>query len=238
MLTVKNLNVYHGYIHAVKNISFEIKKGEIFSLIGANGAGKSSLLSAISGIKIPDSGEIYFEDTPIQNLGIRKMVNKGIVLVPEGREIFYEMTVKENLLLGAYRHKKKINILAELEKVYSLFPILKKMEKRIAGTLSGGEQQMVAIGRGLMAQPSLLLLDEPSLGLAPLIIKEIFEQLKTLKNSGVTIILVEQNAKAALNISDHAAVLVRGEIVAIEKAEKLLQDSHLHEMYVGASLSN
>lgn len=238
MLTVKNLNVYHGYIHAVKNISFEIKKGEIFSLIGANGAGKSSLLSAISGIKIPDSGEIYFEDRPIQNLGIRKMVNKGIVLVPEGREIFYEMTVKENLLLGAYRHKKKINILAELEKVYSLFPILKKMEKRIAGTLSGGEQQMVAIGRGLMAQPSLLLLDEPSLGLAPLIIKEIFEQLKTLKNSGVTIILVEQNAKAALNISDHAAVLVRGEIVAIEKAEKLLQDSHLHEMYVGASLSN
>lgn len=238
MLTVKNVNVYHGYIHAVKNISFEIKRGEIFSLIGANGAGKSSLLSAISGIKMPDSGEIYFDDKPIQNLGIRKMVNKGIVLVPEGREIFYEMTVRENLLLGAYRHKKKINIVEELERVYSLFPVLKKMEKRIAGTLSGGEQQMVAIGRGLMAKPSLLLLDEPSLGLAPLIIKEIFEQLKTLKNSGVTIILVEQNAKAALNISDHAAVLVRGEIVAIEKAEKLLQDSHLHEMYVGASLSN
>ncbi|MFJ7728473.1 ABC transporter ATP-binding protein [Neobacillus sp. NPDC097160] len=238
MLTVKKLNVYHGYIHAVKNISFEIKRGEIFSLIGANGAGKSSLLSAISGIKIPDSGEIYFDDMPIQNLGIRKMVNKGIVLVPEGREIFYDMTVKENLLLGAYRHNKKINLVEELERVYSLFPGLKKMEKRIAGTLSGGEQQMVAIGRGLMAKPSLLLLDEPSLGLAPLIIKEIFEQLKTLKNSGVTIILVEQNAKAALNISDHAAVLVRGEIVAIEKAEKLLQDSHLHEMYVGTSLTN
>jgi branched-chain amino acid transport system ATP-binding protein len=238
MLTVKNLNVYHGYIHAVKNISFEIKRGEIFSLIGANGGGKSSLLSAISGIKIPDSGEIYFDNMRIQNLGIRKMVNKGIVLVPEGREIFYDMTVKENLLLGAYRHYKNINLVEELERVYSLFPVLKKMEKRIAGTLSGGEQQMVAIGRGLMAKPSLLLLDEPSLGLAPLIIKEIFEQLKTLKNSGVTIILVEQNAKAALNISDHAAVLVRGEIVAIEKAEKLLQDSHLHEMYVGTSLSN
>jgi branched-chain amino acid transport system ATP-binding protein len=238
MLIVKNLNVYHGYIHAVKNISFEIKRGEIFSLIGANGAGKSSLLSAISGIKIPDSGEIYFDNGQIQNLGIRKVVNKGIVLVPEGREIFYEMTVKENLLLGAYRHKKKINIIEELERVYTLFPVLKKMEKRIAGTLSGGEQQMVAIGRGLMAKPSLLLLDEPSLGLAPLIIKEIFEQLKTLKNSGVTTILVEQNAKAALNISDHAAVLVRGEIVALEKAEKLLQDSHLHEMYVGSSLSN
>jgi branched-chain amino acid transport system ATP-binding protein len=238
MLEVKQLDVYYGHVHALKNVSFHVNSGEIFSLIGANGAGKSTLLSAISGLLKPRSGNMTLHARQIQQNSVRSMVNLGVTMVPEGRQIFYDMTVKENLLLGGYRHKNKINFNEELEKIYNLFPTLQRMEKRIAGTLSGGEQQMVAIGRGLMSKPELLLLDEPSLGLAPLVIKEIFEQFNKLRNSGVTIILVEQNAKAALKVSDRAAVLVRGRIAKIDTAEKLLNNPNLHELYVGSSLAS
>ncbi|MCM3568096.1 ABC transporter ATP-binding protein [Neobacillus mesonae] len=237
MLEVKQLNVSYGHVKAIHDVSFHVKNGEIFSLIGANGAGKSTLLLAISGVLSPQGGEILYNNHPVQEKNVRYMVNQGVTLVPEGRQIFYDMKVKENLMLGAYRHKKKINILEELEKVYELFPVLKTMESRIAGTLSGGEQQMVAIGRGLMSNPTLLLLDEPSLGLAPLVIKEIFLQLEKLRKTGVTIILVEQNAKAALKISDRAAVLVRGKIEKIDLAENLFQNQNLHEMYVGTAVN-
>jgi branched-chain amino acid transport system ATP-binding protein len=238
MLEVNQLNVYYDHVQALRDVSFSVKKGEIFSLIGANGAGKSTLLSAIAGMLRPRSGEIIFHGKQVQHTGVRHMVNSGVTLVPEGRQIFYDMTVRENLMLGGYRNKGKIRFDEELEKIYELFPVLRKMEKRIAGTLSGGEQQMVAIGRGLMAKPELLLLDEPSLGLAPLIIKEIFEQFEKLRNSGVTIILVEQNAKAALKVSDRAAVLVRGSIVKIDTAEELMDNPNLHELYVGSALSD
>lgn len=235
MLKIDDLFYSYGAIQAIKGTSFEVKKGEIFSLIGSNGAGKSTLLSCIAGVLKPQSGDIQLKGKSVANKGVRKMVNSGVILVPEGRQIFGDLKVKENLLLGAYRHDKNSNLEQELEQVYDLFPKLKDLKDRTAGTLSGGEQQMVAIGRGLMAKPEILLLDEPSLGLAPLIIKEIFLQLEKLKETGVTIILVEQNAKAALKISDRAAVLIRGEIEIIEDAQVLLNSKNLSEMYVGSS---
>lgn len=235
MLEIRDLHYSFGAIQALKGISFDVNKGEIFSLVGSNGAGKSTLLSNIAGVLKPQQGELLLNGQSIAGKGIRHMVNSGVILVPEGRQIFGDLKVKENLLLGAYRLVNKVNLEKELEQVYELFPKLKLLQDRTAGTLSGGEQQMVAIGRGLMAKPEILLLDEPSLGLAPLIIKEIFLQLENLKQTGVTVILVEQNAKAALKISDRAAVLVRGEIEVIEDAQVLLNSQNLIEMYVGSS---
>jgi branched-chain amino acid transport system ATP-binding protein len=235
MLKVRQLNAYYGHVQVLRDISFEVQAGEIFTLIGLNGAGKSTLLSAISGVHSQKTGEIWFEDQPVQRLGVQKIVNLGMTQVPEGRQIFYELTVRENLMLGAYRHKGKIDFKKELEHIYEIFPALASMENRIAGTLSGGEQQMVAIGRGLMAKPKLLLLDEPSLGLAPLIIKEIFGQFDKLRKSGVTIIMVEQNANIALKVADRAAVLVRGQITKIDSAASLLARSDLHDLYIGTA---
>lgn len=235
MLEIRDLHYSYGAIQALRGVSFDVKKGEIFSLIGSNGAGKSTLLSTIAGVHKPQQGEVLLNNQAIHGKGVRNIVNAGVILVPEGRQIFGDLKVKENLLLGAYRRGKKVNLEKELDQVYELFPKLKILENRTAGTLSGGEQQMVAIGRGLMAKPDILLLDEPSLGLAPLIIKEIFLQLETLKQTGVTIILVEQNAKAALKISNRAAVLVRGKIEIIEDAQVLLDSDNLSEMYVGST---
>lgn len=235
MLEIRDLHYSYGAIQALKGISFDVKKGEIFSLVGSNGAGKSTLLSNIAGVLKSQQGELLLNGQSMAGKGVRHMVNSGVILVPEGRQIFGDLKVKENLLLGAYRHGKKVNLEKELEQVYELFPKLKLLQDRTAGTLSGGEQQMVAIGRGLMAKPEILLLDEPSLGLAPLVIKEIFLQLENLKQTGVTVILVEQNAKAALKISDRAAVLVRGVIEVIEDAHVLLNSKKLTEMYVGST---
>lgn len=235
MLQVKQLSAYYGHVQALRNVSFDVKSGEIFTLIGPNGAGKSTLLSAIAGALSPREGEILFEGMPVHRQSVQRMVNQGITLVPEGRQVFYEMTVRENLMLGGFRHRRSINFAEELDKIYELFPALKPMDKRIAGTLSGGEQQMVAIGRGLMSNPKLLLLDEPSLGLAPLIIKEIFGQFDKLRNSGVTIIMVEQNAKVALKVADRGAVLVRGAIMKVDSARNLLESPDLQQLYVGSS---
>ena len=205
MLKIKNLNVYYGAIHALKSINIEIKEGEIVTLIGSNGAGKTSTLKAISGIIPCKSGTIEFEGKDITNVQPHKLVYAGIGHVPEGRRIFSELTVMENLELGAYTRRDK-EIKSDFEKVFEKFPRLKERRKQDAGTLSGGEQQMLAIGRALMSRPKLLLLDEPSMGLAPIIVRQIFSTIKEINKSGTTILLVEQNANMALSIADRAYV--------------------------------
>ncbi|MGD9369206.1 MAG: ABC transporter ATP-binding protein [Desulfobacteraceae bacterium] len=236
MLAVRDLNVSFGGIRALRGISLDIQKGRIVSVIGANGAGKSTLLKTIAGLVRPKQGTISAGKYDIGGLAPKAIVKKGLSLVPEGRRLFTSLSVLDNLMLGAYlrsgrRHRAQVS--RTLERVYTLFPRLKERSAQVAGTLSGGEQQMVSIGRALMTRPGLLMLDEPSMGLAPLVIKEIFKTIIELNRSGVTILLVEQNAKAALEISTHAYVLETGRIVREGSGAKLLCDQAIVQDYLG-----
>jgi len=233
MLKLENVETYYGNIHALKNISLDINGGEIVTVIGANGAGKTTTLKTICGLVHATSGKIYFNGNDITNLDTADIVEAGIAMVPEGRRIFPRMTVLENLQLGAYLNKNREEIKKDLEKVFELFPILKNRLKQIAGTLSGGEQQMLAIGRALMAKPKLLLLDEPSMGLAPMIVSNIFEIIKEINRKGTTILLVEQNAQMALSIADKGYVIETGKIVLQDTAENLLNNEEVKKAYLG-----
>ncbi len=232
MLKIDNINLYYGGIHALKDLSLEVKKGEIVTLIGANGAGKTSTLRAISGLEPIKSGTISYKDSPINKVPAHKIVSLGLSHVPEGRKIFANLTVLENLELGAYLRKDK-EIQKDMEMVFSKFPRLKEREKQQAGTLSGGEQQMLAIGRALMNRPEMLILDEPSMGLAPLVVKDIFNTIVEINKSGTTILLVEQNANMALSIADRAYVLETGKIVLNGDAKELLEDDSIKSAYLG-----
>lgn len=235
MLTVKNLNVYYGGIHAIRDISLEVNEGEIVSLIGANGAGKTTTMQAISGLLKPKSGEIEFLGNNLLKTEAHNIVKLGLAQSPEGRRIFANMTVRENLDMGSYAIKDSYeNIKAERKAIYDRFPRLRERKKQLAGTLSGGEQQMLAIGRALMSRPKLLLLDEPSMGLSPILVKEIFEIIKDVNKSGVTVLLVEQNAKMALSISNRAYVLETGKIVMQGDAQNLLENADVKKAYLGA----
>lgn len=233
MLTINDIDVFYGNIHALKGVSLEINEGEIVTLIGANGAGKSTLLKTISGLLKPKKGGISFEGSSIAGKVAQAVVKKGISHVPEGRRIFAGMSVEENLEMGAYLRKDKQGIREDFEKVYRLFPRLLERKKQQAGTLSGGEQQMLAMGRALMARPRLLLLDEPSMGLAPLLVKTIFEIIREINKTGTTILLVEQNANMALSIADRAYVIETGKIVAAGTAEELNQSDRIRNAYLG-----
>lgn len=232
-LTIENLKVNYGGIEAVKGISLDIPKGKIITLIGANGAGKSSILRTISGLVKPKEGMISFEGEDITGKEPTSIVSKGITLVPEGRKIFPDLTVKENLKLGAYMRKDDIT--ADMERVFSLFPRLKEREWQAGGTLSGGEQQMLAVGRALMSSPKLIMMDEPSLGLAPIIVQDIFKIIKTVNDEGITVLLIEQNANMALKIADYAYVLETGRISKSGVGAELLADESIKEAYLGKS---
>lgn len=231
MLKVENLKVNFGGIEAVKGISFEVKEGEIVTLIGSNGAGKSTTLRAISGLVKPSEGRIIFEGTDITKIGSSEIVGKGITLCPEGRRIFPDMTVLENIKIGAYLRNDDLT--NDIEKCHRLFPILKERENQLAGTLSGGEQQMLAVARSLMSRPKIMMLDEPSLGLAPLIVKDIFNILKEINEEGVTILLIEQNANMALRLADKAYVLETGTIAMQGSGKELLDNPKIKEAYLG-----
>ncbi len=233
VLKVKGLNVFYGTIHALHDLSFEVTEGEIVTLIGANGAGKSTTLRTISGIIPAKSGEIAFMGKQIANIPGNRIVEMGIGQVPEGRRIFANMTVMENLEMGAYTRKDKNNLKADYEMVFTRFPRLKERIRQIAGTLSGGEQQMLSMGRTLMSRPRLLLLDEPSMGLAPLLVKEIFSIIADINKSGTTVLLVEQNANMALSIANRAYVLETGRIVSSGDARQLAQSEEVRKAYLG-----
>lgn len=233
MLEIKNLNVHYGVIHALKNISLKVNQGEIVTLLGSNGAGKTTTLRTISGLHKATSGEIVFKGTDITNLSASKRVEMKISQVPEGRRIFPAMTVVENLELGAYLRRDKANINKDMDYVYELFPILGQRKKQTAGTLSGGEQQMLAMGRALMSRPEILLLDEPSMGLAPLLVREIFDIIVNINKDGTTILLVEQNAKIALSIADRAYVIETGSIVMSGTGEELANSDEIQKAYLG-----
>ena len=232
MLKIDNINLYYGGIHALKDLSLDVKKGEIVTLIGANGAGKTSTLRAISGLEPIKSGTISYKASPINKVPAHKIESLGLSHEPEGRKIFANLTVLENLELGAYLRKDK-EIQKDMEMVFSKFPRLKEREKQQAGTLSGGEQQMLAIGRALMNRPEMLILDEPSMGLAPLVVKDIFNTIVEINKSGTTILLVEQNANMALSIADRAYVLETGKIVLSGDAKELLEDDSIKSAYLG-----
>ena len=233
MLKVKDLSVYYGVIQATKEINFEVNEGEIVSLIGANGAGKSTVLKAISGLHRPKSGEILFKDQPIQKESTRKIVQLGISQVPEGRHVFKGMTVMENLEMGAFLRKDKSEIQKDLKMVFNRFPVLEERKKQDTATLSGGEQQMVAMGRALMSRPKLLLLDEPSMGLAPLFIKEIFNIIQMINKQGTMVLLIEQNAKVALEIAHRGYVLETGKVVQTGTGKELLASDEVQKAYLG-----
>lgn len=233
MLKVENINVYYGAIHALKGINVDVKEGEIVTLIGANGAGKSTILRTISGLLRTKTGNVLFEGNSIATMAAEEIVKKGISQVPEGRRIFANMTVEENLELGAYIRSDNAGIRKDIDKVFDRFPRLGERRKQLSGTLSGGEQQMLAIGRGLMSQPRLLLLDEPSMGLAPLLVKEIFSIIKEINASGTTILLVEQNANMALSIAHQAYVLETGRIMLSGPAKELMESAEVRKAYLG-----
>ena len=234
MLEVRNIQTCYGNIQALKNVSLSINEGEIVTLIGANGAGKSTTLMSICGVTPPRHGEIVFRGQPIQNLSAEKIVSLGICQVPEGRHIFPQMSVLENLEMGAYMRNDKAAIKSDIDYVFDRFPILEQRRQQAGGTLSGGEQQMLAISRALLARPSLLLLDEPSLGLAPLIIKQIFEIIKKINvESNTTVFLVEQNANQALKIAHRGYVMENGAITLEDKAENLLSNEDVKKAYLG-----
>ncbi|MBE5856369.1 MAG: ABC transporter ATP-binding protein [Lachnospiraceae bacterium] len=233
MLEVRDLNVYYGMIQAIKGISFDVNKGEIIALIGANGAGKTTILHTISGLIAPKSGTITFEGKSIENCPAHKIVSMGMAHVPEGRRVFAELSVLQNLRLGAYTRKDKIEIEETLQNVYERFPRLEERKNQMAGTLSGGEQQMLAMGRALMSHPSLIIMDEPSMGLSPIFVNEIFDIIKEVSNSGTTVLLVEQNAKKALSIADRAYVLETGRIVLDGDAKDLLNNDSIKKAYLG-----
>jgi branched-chain amino acid transport system ATP-binding protein len=233
VLSIKGLNLYYGAIHALKDIDIEVNEGEIVTLIGANGAGKSSTLRAISGLTAFKNGDITFNNSSIKAWPAHKLVSSGIGHVPEGRKIFANLTVKENLELGAYLRKDKNQIKQDFELVFEKFPRLKERAAQVAGTLSGGEQQMLAIGRALMNRPKLLLLDEPSMGLAPIIVRSIFDTIVEINKAGTTVLLVEQNAHLALSIADRAYVLETGKVVLSGSAQALLRDEKVKSAYLG-----
>ena len=233
ILKVSDINVYYGAIHAIKGVSFEVNPGEVVTLIGANGAGKSTTLQTVSGLLHSRTGSIEFLGENLMGVPAHKVVAKGLAQVPEGRRVFLQMTVEENLEMGAYTRSGG-DIDADLEKVYAYFPRLMERRRQIAGTLSGGEQQMLAIGRALVAKPKIILFDEPSLGLAPLIVKEVFEAIREIKQEGTTILLVEQNSKLALNTADRAYVLKNGEIALSGKCSDLLNNEEVKSAYLGA----
>lgn len=232
MLKVSDINVYYGNIHAIKDISFEVAKGEIVSLIGANGAGKSTILKTVSGLLRTKTGSITFLDGDIRTAAPNHIVKLGLAHVPEGRRIFLQMTVQENLEMGAYTQKPAA-LSADLDNVYERFPRLKERRRQVAGTLSGGEQQMLAMGRALMSHPTLLMLDEPSMGLAPILVEQIFDIIQELHRAGTTILLVEQNAQMALSIADRAYVLETGRIVMSGTAKEMREDERVQKAYLG-----
>jgi len=238
LLEIENINTYYGNIHALKDVSLHVDEGEIVAVIGANGAGKTTLLNTISGVLHPRTGEILFEGQPVSRLSPDRVVRVGISQVPERRQVFSTLNTLDNLLLGAYvRHGKepKEEIQKDLDFVFEVFPILQDRQKQTGGTLSGGEQQMLALGRGLMAKPKLLLMDEPSLGLAPLLVREIFRVVGELREHGTTILLVEQNARAALKLADRGYVMETGNVVLEGTCEELLGDARVQEAYLGVS---
>ena len=233
LLQVEDINVYYGAIHAIKGISFEVYPDEIVTLIGANGAGKSTTLNTIAGLLRPRSGHIVLEGKDRTTIPASRIVSQGMALCPEGRRIFQQMTVRENLEMGGYTRPKS-EIPASLEEMFTRFPRLKEREKQIAGTLSGGEQQMLAMARALMSKPKLLMLDEPSMGLAPILVEQIFDIIKELHDAGVTILLVEQNAQMALSIADRAYVLETGRIAMTGEASALLKNDDVRKAYLGS----
>ena len=235
MLAVKDLEVYYGSIHAIKEISFDVREGEIVTLIGANGAGKTTTLHAISGLVKARSGEINFCGNNLRSMEAHKIIRLGLAQVPEGRRIFASMTVQENLEMGAYIRRDRDQIQQDYERVFERLPRLKERRRQIAGTLSGGEQQMLAIGRALMSNPKMLLLDEPSMGLSPLLVSEIFKIIRDVNESGMTVLLVEQNAKQALEIADRAYVLETGTISMSGDALELAADEKVRAAYLGGS---
>ncbi len=232
MLKVENLNVYYGSINAIKGISFEVNQGEIVTMIGANGAGKSTTMNTVAGLLKPRSGSIVFEDKDITHMPASKVVSLGLALCPEGRRVFQQMSVRENLEMGGYTRQAS-EIAPALEHVFELFPRLKERQRQIAGTLSGGEQQMLAMGRAMMSKPKLLMLDEPSMGLAPLLVEQIFDIILSLNKAGTTILLVEQNAQMALSIADRAYVLETGNIFKEGSADMLMHDDAVRKAYLG-----
>lgn len=233
MLEVKNLQVYYGVIQAIKDVSFEVNQGEVIALIGANGAGKTTILHTITGLIPAKSGEVIFEGTDLQKIPAHKIVPLGIAHIPEGRHVFAQLSVYENLLMGAFTRKDKAEIEASLESVYQRFPRLRERKNQYAGTLSGGEQQMLAMGRALMSKPRIILMDEPSMGLSPILVGEIFDIIKSISKSGTTVLLVEQNAKKALSIADRAYVLETGKIVLTDDAKKLMDNEQVKKAYLG-----
>ena len=233
MLEVKDLEVYYGVIQAIKGISFHVDKGEIIALIGANGAGKTTTLHTVTGKKKKKNGHVLFEGKDITKIPAHKIVSMGMAHVPEGRRVFAELSVYENLKMGAYTRKDKNEIEESLKNVYKRFPRLEERKNQMAGTLSGGEQQMLAMGRALMSKPKIILMDEPSMGLSPIMVNEIFDIIRSVSESGTTVLLVEQNAKKALSIADRAYVLETGKIVLEGKAKDLLEDDSIKKAYLG-----
>jgi len=238
LLNVSGLKVQYGGIKALSGISFSVEKGQVVSLIGANGAGKSTTLRAITSLVPLAQGHIEYEGEDISSLDTQQMIQKGIVLVPEGRRVFPNLTVLENLKVGAYIRKDAAGISSDIDKVYALFPRLKERHWQLSGTLSGGEQQMLAVGRALMARPKLLMMDEPSLGLAPLVVRDIFQAVMKLHKEGITILLVEQNANAALKIADYGYVLETGRITLAGAGKELMENPQVREAYLGRTSSN
>ena len=232
-LEIQNIDVFYGDVQVIFDLSLKVEKGEVVSIIGGNGAGKSTLLRTISGLMQPSAGQIVFEGTPIQAKPPEEIVERGIVHVPEGRRLFTLMTVKDNLVVGGYNRRASQQVDQTLRSVYGLLPRLEEREEQLAMTLSGGEQQMVAIGRGLMAMPHLLMLDEPSLGLAPILIKSIFETVRKIADQGTTVLLVEQDVKHSLSLSDRGYVLEHGRVVMEGRARDLMNDPHVKEAYLG-----
>ena len=233
MLKVNNLNVHYGVINAVKNVTFDVNEGEIVALIGANGAGKTSIMHALSGLLKSTTGDIFFMDKNINKMPAHKIIAEGLAQVPEGRRIFAQLSVEDNLEMGAYLRTDKIGIERDLENIYNKFPRLKERKHQLAGTLSGGEQQMLAMGRALMSRPKLLLLDERSMGLSPILVNEIFEIIKEINKDGVTIFLVEQNANKALSIANRAYVLETGKITISGEASDVANNPKVREAYLG-----
>jgi len=232
MLKVNDIHVYYGAIHAIKGVSFEVGDGEIVTLIGANGAGKTTILNTVAGLLHPASGSVEFLDQPLAGVQAHKIVSRGLALVPEGRRVFLQMTVEENLEMGAYTQPASA-VAPGLERVYEQFPRLKERRGQVAGTLSGGEQQMLAMGRALMSSPKLMMLDEPSMGLAPILVDQIFDIIRALHREGTTILLVEQNAQMALSVADRGYVLETGRIVSTGTGAQLLMDESVKKAYLG-----
>ena len=233
MLEVKDLEVYYGVIQAIKGVSFHVEQGEVIALIGANGAGKTTILHTVTGLLSPKKGHIMFEGKDITKVPAHKIVSMGMAHVPEGRRVFAELSVYENLKMGAYTRKDRSEIEESLNNVYKRFPRLEERKNQMAGTLSGGERQMLAMGRALMSKPKIILMDEPSMGLSPILVNEIFDIIQAVSKSGTTVLLVEQNAKKALSIADRAYVLETGNIVLEGKAKDLLEDDSIKKAYLG-----